>query len=380
MYNLVNSCYCDIKIDNNRLEPGKVQLVSIIVRSHIQYSVPVLELKLIDTSNFFADKSIVDSSTIEVMLSNRAEDNSNWAKFKVFKVTPSPSMNNGGKNYSISAYFGVTSDYLFEKTNEVFNGTSTAIMSKIAEKFSLTLEADIATDKDSWRCSNKTLAEFVKQSVLPAGNVSNSSGMVAGINPWNSKLYYKDIANLITKKPKYKLTNIPSEGYDFVFVEYKYSSSSGLLNKQAGGYGLETKFFDIESGVHTTFSGVDVKKVSKNININKDMIGTLTNKVLPSLDIGNVSAKFQKSLGQNKRILGTFSVSLDILLRNFTDIGLFDILSIDIADTQGTKSIEPTMSGSYIVIGKASVVVNGEYAEKICMTRNTSNYSSSQLV
>lgn len=379
MFSLAGVLSYGLKIDGVDMTFDKIQIQSITVRTHIQYSVPTLDFEFTDISMCLEKKPLTDGMLIEISMARLSEDKVKWMPFRVFKIVPASAASAGGKFYTVSCYYDMQ-DYLFTKKSKVYTKTSDQILQDIAKENKLTPVIDTTSDSSTWRCSNQTTAEFIRKKVVPAAYIGNTSAIITGISPWTKTLFYKDAIESMSSPPVAKLINkIDAKKYDFFINEYHFDNSSGLLNKQSGGYAHQVNFFDVMKGVQSTLSGVSVKKLSANLNLNNDFLGKMSNQSLPTLDLGNVSDSFQKALGQNKRLLGTFSNSLEILVREVTSIDLFDTVDITILTKPNNAEGDTQLSGIYLCIGKATVITTLEYGEKLCLMRNSSNLSTKKL-
>lgn len=383
MQGIYGQSFCEIKIDGNLLDPSKVRFEFAAIRSHVIFYLPTLELSLVDYSTYLNQFNITDATIITIRIGSSEVNSTEWTDFKVFSCTPGTAQEgaNIGSRFNIVAFYNF-SEYIYKRENKTYNNipSSNVFSEIITLSKDLTSVIDTTKDTKIWRNSSKTLAEFFKKDVLPYSYVNDESYMLAGISAHSKKAFFRNVSNVSKSEPKFKLINtseVPRGVYDYLIDEYEYINDSGLFNKIA--YGLKTLTYDITSALSSTASEVKVTKVDKKLNI-KPESQVQAQRVFSPLELGNTDPKHHESLTRNTRNASTFSIKLDVLIRSITNIDMFDLVNVSIVKQYENVDLDERISGNYICIGKAMLVTNSEYVERIALTRNGENLTESTLI
>lgn len=370
MININNIAYLGVKINGIDLDLTLIPLQYIAVRSHCEYLVPTLDISLVDSIKFFDKYPITDATIIEILISRNSNTVVNWIKFKKFAVKYLKA--NNVSVYNITGVLNIP-QYFSIKNIKSFNSNSSDVVSSICLSTGLNPPIiDITSDNQNWLCDNLTYADFIVKHVLPHSYKSNSSWMQYYVSPTLYTILFKDVASKFLEPPIKILSNNTDDiTADFLISEYKVESSSGANNKR-GGYGTKNASYSLSSGITNITSGIQASKTS-NIDIDANLVGQTSKTIFSALDIGNTHLKFHLSYAQNLRLKQLYSLKLDILVRNYTNIEGFDIVNVNIISTINSNQLDEELSGKYIVMGKAQVGTTGEYVEKLCLIRQGTN-------
>lgn len=373
VFPISDKSYYQIKVDGRTLPVGQVLLEYAVVRSHRAYLLPVLEFGLTDVARLFDANPIGDGSLVEIQISRKKGDNPQWGEYRVFKCAAAKSDSNLGLSYSVSAYYNYPT-YLLNKVNRNFDASSTEIASEIAAGYGrLNAVIDTINDRKVWRCAGSTLAEFFNREVVPHARKDDSSLMWSAVSAQTNTLHFRNVAGL-DLKPKFKLTNNfqdSGQEQDYLFDEYAYSNKSGFANKMYG-YGTDVSVYDVGSGRLKDKIGNSMVKLANDSNINKDLTA-VTRKVYGPIDVGNTGATHTQNRLQNVRLGSLYSIECDVLVRDYTAVDVFDVVQLDFVSEYGKAGGEDAKSGTYVCVGKASILTPMEYCEKICFVRNSDN-------
>lgn len=368
-----------IKIEDKLLQSSSVFLSFACIRELNSYIVPTLELQLLDTADYLINFKVVQGMKVSVLLAQKVSDNARWIDFRIFSIQNRPYPGQGVL-YSITGYYDLH-EYLYKIQSKVYDSISSSGLAKLIVQQSGKLLGDIddTLDVRSWQCNLETLGRFWLKSVVPQSKAQNSGFMMQCLSAFSNTLYYKDIISVVTKPTKWSLINttaIQKGKYNFLFDQDIYTDNGGLFNKVA--YGLKNAVFDMLSGTLSESTRVKATRTDSKLNINKNLL-TKSFKTFSPLDFGNSSTGL-KDAGTNMRHESTYSVSLDVLVRSYTNIAPFDYCRVDFVSQYNKSGVDTTKSGNYICIGKARVATPNNYAERICMLRNSLHSSSDQLV
>lgn len=376
MITLDRASYFKLAINGTSVELAGVKLSYAAIRSHVKFSLPTLELELIDFNGQLAEFNIRTGTKLDVVIDRLKETNRASVKFVVFNCTPSSPKENGstGIQYNISAYYDFH-DFLYKRESKVYkNKTSSDVFSEIVTT-SPSLKAVIDTSSDSkiWRQTAKTPAEFIRKDLLPYSYNGDESYYQFGISAIKQEAYFRDIAKLLQGEPKFKLINAAvglDKVYDGLIDEFEFRADTGFMNKVA--YGLKTMAYDVTTSLNKTFSEVKITKVGEKLPVDSNLLQE-AKRVFGSLEIGNTEPSHYESYTRNLRSESLYSIELDVLLRHESVIDLFDLVDINILQRYHNPNRDERISGKYICVGKAVAVTELEYVERLCFVSNSEN-------
>lgn len=355
---------------------NNVKLSYAAIRSHNKFSLPTLELELIDLNGKLFDYNIRTGVKLDIVIDRTKETTRKPVKFVVFNCIPSSPKESGstGTQYNISAYYDFH-DFIYKRESKVYSGkTSSEVFSEvILSSPSLTAVIDTSADTKVWRQTAKTPAEFIRKDILPHAYNGDESYYQFGISAIKQEAYFRDIAKLLQGEPAYKLINAaigPEKVYNGLIDEFEFRADTGFMNKIA--YGLKTMAYDITNAANKVFSEVKVTKIGDKLPLDSNLLQE-AKRVFGSLELGNTEPSHYESYTRNLRSESTYSKELDVLLRHESPIDMFDLVDITIIQKYETPNKDERMSGKYICVGKAVVATELEYVERLCFVSNNEN-------
>jgi hypothetical protein len=376
IYNIQNLVYISLNVNGIDINLDGLTFDTFVIRDHCQYFVPTLQCTITDRAKIFDNNPIVEGSLITLIISRYKNSLVPATTFRVFRNTIKKDKDS--KTYSLSCYMDLH-DYVFNKIIKSYTGTSSSIVKQIASSNNLQSDIDTTNDSQVWKCSNMSQAHFIKHILLPAAYIDTSSTFLQAVSSYSNKLLFKNLNLINYNSPIKKLSDKPSDTKaDLLIMEHKPDIKSGL-NATTGGYGLTSQSYDITTGNITVNTGAVVNKNGNtNILLNKTLTGNVTKKIFSPINVGNSNPKYDTAIVQNRRLQSLYSYNLDVLINDDSTIDLFDPINISVS--QGiTAGSEDEISGSYFVYAKARIASSTGYYEKLCLTRNNINVSSSVL-
>lgn len=373
MKTVFGQSYVQIKVEDELLDAEQVAMEYVAMRSHRRYGLPTLDMSLIDLNGYLAKKSIAEGSKISVLMARTQNNNVEWVDFRVFAITPVPlPVKNTGTKYVISGYYDFPS-FLYSRIDKNYADTSAKVYAGIITACpTLTAVIDSTNDRKGWRCNGKTAAEFIRNELLPHSYVDDESFMMSGVSD-SRKAYYVNASRIVKDKPKFKLVNtseIPRGEYDAIIEEYSYNNDVGLYSRVAKG--LKSFVFDLTQGAARVESEIKAVKTDGNLSPSKDLM-TTAKRIFSPLEIGNTDSNHYLAKTRNTRVDSLYSVQMEVLVKSFTGIDLFDFVDVKIVEGYEKPKLDTRVSGRYIVEGRARVATQTEYAEKLCLVRNGEN-------
>lgn len=379
MFSTKNNVYLRLRLDGTEIDFDRVTFQHVTLRSHPHFALPTLEALLIDPSNFFTpDKMPADGMLVEVVMARAGNDAAEWVPFRIFRPTPKNDEATV-RTVRISAYFDAPK-YLFDQVSKTFKGTASSVVQQVAAYCNLSAEVDASADDQTWRCGSSTLSEFLMRVVAPAAWTDQQSAYSLAYSHVSKTFKFKNLARLVQANPKYKMSDDINARPDYLIAESEPLTSSGLLNMVGGGYGLVSTGYDFVKGSVMSLSGVEVARAGGRLAMNSKMLGSRAKQIYAPLNFGNTHENFDRAKGQNLRILSTFSQSYDVLVRGFTEVDLYDPISLSVQTIKGKAQPDDTSSSTYVAMGKAQMVTPNEYVERISLIRNSYDNDSGELI
>lgn len=381
MFLTKDNVYLGLQLSGQEVDFTQISFSHFTLRSHVLYYLPTLEFVIYDPTGYFQpSRDIADGTQVQVAMGAGDQDSADsvqWIPFRVFR--PNPDTDGAAvRVYSVSCYFDAPA-YLMNQVNKTYKGGASTIIQQIASDLGMKYSGDNTSDSMTWRCASKTLSHFLREDVVPRAYASDQSAFSLAVSHVSQQMMFKDISQIATGNPKRTLANDVKDGVDYVIAEPSGRSFAGLFNVAAGGYGLQTTGFNNVTGNFETSSGAQVRKSAGKMALNSSLTQNRAKQLFAPLNFGNVHDNYHKAQGQNLRTLSTYSQCLDVLLRQVTDIDLYDPVAVDLQNVFGKTDGDELQSGNYLTCGRGQMVTPNSYAERICLVRNSYNSDSGEL-
>lgn len=367
--------YVRVRLDGF-LFPNTVRLILIRVHSHRIWGLPMLLLRVVDTNNELKNR-IYDRARIEVLVSQRKENDAEWIPFRVFSQVPDDTSNQGTL-WTINGYYDYP-NYLFDNVSRIFQGSSSSVIETLAQEGGLTPIVDTTTENRTWYCPSMTLAKFIKTNVVPMGKASENSFMQSVIDARTRSWYYRDLNSIIAnEEPLAAFTNttaVDRGEYNGFFSEHTYVNMSGYTNQLA--YSMKNARYDVTTGEFTQDVPIQVVKTDKLLSVNAEGAPDRSYVLHSPMDFGNDEDGWEQR-AKNFRQASMFPIELEILTPTFTKFPLFSMHKIDMYSGQTGRN--ERKSGRYLVIGRSFAATTSDYRERLSFIRNSENLQSDQLL
>lgn len=354
----------DISIDGQGL-PETLTLMTAVLREDSIFSVPLLDLLLVDTTESLnvSTVKIKDGTLIDFSISYN-NNTINSRQFKIAKIIPIKMRKQ--VIYKISCYFN--SYLLYHNKSWFFTGTSTDAIVNIIEN-DIQKDVEVFTNFDDSsvntfkKYKNESFARYLRKTLLPSFKQKNSNHYF---------LYYHDgfscqvmdasllMQDFIDAPTNYvNSTNFSLSAKNIIRYELKVSNFSDSMDKSA--YGAKFYQYDIDSGEYILVSNSKTNVVG-NPNIDQNI---KDEKILLSGTYqGNHVLDYTESYLNNIRSEGLYNIKLTVQLNFDCGVNGLEIIPFKYAD--GT--IIP-----FILVGKSTVFRNNSYEQHLSLITNTIN-------
>jgi hypothetical protein len=186
---------------------------------------------------------------------------------------------------------------------------------------------------------------------------------------------YKDVSKQAQESPMATLSSIGLDDKAITILHYIINNQSGFLNNVYG--------YNSETGQQKMSGDLDVQKdvkismSTKALEMNKEVKNLVKlgfRDWLPP-ETGNTHKKYAESRNQNRRISSTLSISLSVLVNEFTKFSLLDPVEARLADLTGA-AVDEVYSGKYLLMARTRHVQGKFYRERLLLQSQGVNKDS----
>lgn len=338
--------------------PGNA-LNEINLTESTKFTVPTLFLSLEDTIGFFDKYPLLDGQRIRISLS-LADSAQKSYTFRIFSHRDTFSGNS--TSVAIDGYLDCPT-YWFTSSCAGVRGSTSEVISKIAERCGMTSAVSTTQDSQLWMQGNMTNAEFV-QYLTKRGFSGTHSYMVSCVY-LESMLVYRDVNNLPDSGYRVSLHTL-SEGYYYA-SDYSITSNSGL-NNGLGGYASMMREQRATVENEKTINELNVKTSNSFLNLDQSLARTIgRSQVFFSCLNPDVNQNLWQGLYQNNRYSKLFTVNCNLVIVSPTD--LRPLCPFQLSSLTPNGDIDSIKSGTYITDTRSIVIRGSRYVERITATR-----------
>lgn len=330
----------------------------------MRWKLPTLSLGITDAERILERIGLQDGIKIRIVLkaTGRNAETYNFRKFN-HKST----FNGQCYEYLITGYLDYPL-YLLGTTAAGIRGTSSTVMSAIADRTGLKYLGDTTSDSMLWMPQNKPWCVY-GWNVASYGYLSDSSCMVNGVD-FDGTLRYFDVNNL-------KGTPIKALAYAYAedaitVTDMQAMADSGLGNSLTG-FNNGRYVQSIAGDSHTLVDQLAFTPNSRAPLYNKTVKETAGRGAFRfgPISVGNVHANYERAHYQNMRYKNLFSMGLGLLVNTPTEIRQFDRINLSVQKEDTSQ--DTSTSGVYVVSGRAILVQGVNYAERLEVIRHGTN-------
>lgn len=333
--------------------------------------VPVVEVVVPDTLNFFVNKvTLADGLPMEIHL-GVSEKDLQVMKFRVHKF--SEQQENGATFYTIVGYFDVPRFYL-ATGNKPFTGTSSSVMSQLASASGMEFDGHGSSDTQVWLPRNDRFCVFA-QNVMMHAWASDSSLFKLAITPTNV-MRYKDVFRFDpgAKMPAFVNTDGKVDKGMFQMRDHTNLTRSGNNNMQGGGYGHRLVTQLVANEYQKTKDKVKYRRFMPLLEVSREVRGIVQgapgspgvqHTQFAPINCGNVHDRYWEAEYQNKRLARLFSQGARLLVEARTGIEALEPVRYlpHYLPAVSEADIKEQSQGVYVVTAKAINIQMNNYFE-----------------
>lgn len=378
---LDNKQYLSVHVNDIEIPMMPSDFESIIINQHALAHVPSLRiLNYRDKKGFFTEgKSLNDATKITVMMGktqNEAEQRA--VSFRL----ADPPVQKEGNSSNIFTMYGVFDNmkYLREQAGSAYTGTSSTVVSTLADECSLHKDIDPTNDSMPWLSGRMSYAKFLRH-LSNHGYINNLSAMVNCVSTKDGgTLMYKNLSSLVDSSHKplprfYHSVEVEELSIEnqFRILKSKVSSTAGYANSMFG-YSNRRSTPELD-GTITERTTVDaIRTLSNNFEINKDVKAALgdVHNTYSSPDCGNAHSEFETAVYQNRRLRSLYNSVLKVMVEKSTNVDLLDVVEVEVYDMV-TRANMGARSANYVVTAKSQEIKGTRYRESFLLTSTGKN-------
>lgn len=339
----------DITVDGEDLTSTS-EVSSVVINESVALCVPSIDIDFINSGNLVDTKILYDGApmTIRITTPDR-EDQPKYIgdegeiRFRVLNFKTKDT--NRGYSYSVSGVMDI--DGLFDSQSESFTGTSSELLTSIANRVGLDADVDNTLDSQTWVRGGVKLISWIKNVVNHSWR-SNSSCMVWCVGR-DGTLRFKDLEKIEAAKEDWIFGQFSEDG-DATYMSYDDSqaeSSSGILNR-IYGYGRSYFEYDISQSVREKLDVTQVAKTSKYLAMNPDLKKPQQSRSF--IRVGNnTHENYHLAYVQNMRIRSLYSIMQKIISVEPKNINLLDKVLLEKLSPTTKGDPQVSYSGTYII-------------------------------
>lgn len=380
MLRIADRVYLDVVVDDVRLPLNILGVQSFQLHSSTNGALPTGSLVVNDPITFMKQAlTLADGMNIDVSI-GRSLDSVKKYEFQLFNFK---SQNIDSVTRYTLSFVLRKPKYFFESTTKSIKGTSYQALKSISESCDLTFSGDTTYDNQTWIPLNTRWCQFARK-IASLGYAGDGSCMILGVT-FDGVMRYLDYSSFKYDKNKvYSLLHgkVGDFQTSWGISGFKQLGVSGLGNS-LGGYRMTTLAQNLVDTVAPTFTNVNVKKTTENMNLNTAVQGVLDKMklVVRPIDCGNIHSSAASAIHQNIRIKLLQSTGLQVVSEWPTDIKLFDPVNVLVYEHANSTEAKVSLdySGYYVVTEKTIYISEGaQYFEKFSLIRDGNNTNPSQ--
>jgi len=360
--------YLEVLLNGVSLPLEAMNFGGIVVSEHQLYHLPCGQMTFSDRHKIMNEKfTLADGNPLVIRIGPNA-DRVETYKFRVFHANVK--QDGPVLNYTVS-FIADYPGWFMKSGGASIQGTTSAALKAIAARNGLDFYGVETADSQVWLPITESECRFARR-IASFGYVDSSSCMLMGVT-LKGQLRYSNLNSINFQK---ELPNYVHGAEKGIFcTSWSGRSLSGIKNV-LGGYAAATSQYDPEKGLVEATRKVQTKRITKSVNVNKDLqgkVGDGRNVIMP-VDSGNKHSKAVEARSQNFRIAMFLAQSVSVITPVQTKENLFDpvYFSNYLLDQKSQQGVpDPNTSGPYMVAGKALYIgPDLTYVERLQFVRD----------
>ena len=344
--------------------PNLVQSISI--HESVNAATPVMQFTFSDqTRSMVKQLALTEGTKANLILGKYANDAATYG-FRLFGLKHTAAAE-GPK--VVANFILDCPEYLTGAYTEGYEGTSSSVIAKIADKCGFTPVVSATSDAMNWLNFGQTRAAFTED--IAIHGYGEDSGCMFRALTSKKALVYKDAFFEINSTPPdlvLALNNV--QGSDIIQVrDTRNVSVSGVMNSWVN-YGWQYTEHSLK-GKAKVNDKYDVQTSEAFLPINSDVKSAIDGQTrveyCRKLDCRNTHDNYNKAYYNNMRGRALLGERMHLLIEEPSDLQLLDTVEYRQWDSDGTQGKD---TGVYNVTGKVAYVTHGSfYYEKLEICR-----------
>lgn len=328
-------------------------------------AVPMIHFRVHDVLGWVSRNSMLfDGAIITITLAPKNQEATSYT----FRLNSYKESRAGETiSYEIDGYLDVPR-YWSGSQQETITATSSGALEEIAGSCGLIPEVSATSNSQQWLPRNRKYHEWARE-IARAGYVSDTSCMILAVD-FDRSLRYLNINSSRSIAGRFSLIDRIQGMYHV--VAHKPKTFSGSSN-HLGGYNSEhvqqRPAEDMRYRVHRRIDVRNDEKGNMMMSGEVKKVSSHTNVMFGPIDPGNVSETYERGFYQNKRMQSLYSVGLEILTQDLTNLGVLAAVELS---TPGHESLR-IYAGRYMIAARTIYVQGINFYEKLLLIRKTLN-------
>lgn len=335
------------------------------ITATVRHALPTCSFQITDVQHIFDRIGILDGTPVRVVVRPNGKDSRTYL-FR--KFNHKREFAGDAYMWTIYCYWDAPLYWLASSVRAI-EGTANNVLQEIASTTGLKYDGTATNDSQIWVPRNRLYRTWAKDIADHAWTNDRSCMVLAA--DLDGSLRLKNVNDL--PPPNRKVVAYAYAKDAMTAVDIQLSASSGLNNALSGYQNMR-----IAQSVTTD----QIQQVNKDLSFTPDVKTPHYNDVLKQtlgqgavrfgpIDCGNAHLNYEKAGYQNMRYRNLFSLGLDALMTDTTEVQLCDRLSLSL-QTESINQDTPN-SGVYTVTGRAIYMQGANYSEKLGLCRHGTN-------
>lgn len=334
-----NQIYLGLEIQGQSMPAAPNLIQTVAIFKSVNAITPTMQFTFSDESrSLVTDLNLTDGTQATLIL-GRYEDSAINYKFRLFGTKQRPATEGP---VIVANFVTDAPEYISGAYTEGYEGTSSDVILKIADKCNL--ESDVTDTQDSmvWLNFGSTRGSFIEDITMHGYN-GDSCCMMRGLTASQIMVYKDAMFELNNTAPGVTLALDNVQGDDITYVrEAKNVSVSGVMNSWVN-YGWNYTEHSL-SGTPIITDKYNLKTTEPYLAINSDVQSAVNNQAKveygAKLDCRNTHSNYNKAYYNNLRGRALLGERMHVLVEEPTGLQLLDTVeyrAFDDDDVQGKR-------------------------------------------
>lgn len=335
------------------------------IAASAKLSVPMLDMQVMDTIGWISKNSVLfDGARIEIVLSSKGGVGRTYS----FRLNSFREDRAGDTTtYHIDGYLDAPRYWSGSQRDSV-TGTPSEVLRRIASECGLKEDIDGTTNSQTWYARNQKYHEWARE-IGDSGYASDQSCMILALD-LDGTLRYKNVGiSASTNKVISLIQQVREAIHAPVFLP---RVTSGVANMVSGYQSNLVQQNPLSSQLYRVHQRVEFQNDEQGSLMVNGNVSSSVNRgrvMFAPINPGNVGEEYERGRYQNNRVGFLYSVGLDVLTPDVTDLPLLSVVDVTSPVDERTK----VYAGRYRVVTRTLFVKGADYYEKLELSRKTLN-------